>query len=336
MTPETTSPWRLCVAPMMACTDTFCRRFHRLLAPSARLYTEMVTAQALAHGDREHLLAFDASEHPVALQLGGSDPRLLADAARYGEDAGYDEINLNVGCPSDRVQSGQFGACLMLEPELVAECVTAMRGAVDLPVTVKTRIGVDEHDDYAFLERFAGAVLAAGTDALIVHARIAWLEGLSPKENREVPPLRYERVRRLKREHPEAVVVANGGIRSVDEAMTLLEDCDGVMLGRAAYHSPWILAELESALTGRAPPDPESVVDRMADHARGHLEEGGKLSHVTRHMLGLFQGRPGARRWRRILSEGAHRADADERLLNRALAERAASSKRQAASRRSA
>lgn len=312
--------WRFCVAPMMAWTDTFCRRFHRLLAPSARLYTEMVTAQALVHGDRGHLLAFDAIEHPVALQLGGSDPGLLAEAAGHGEAAGYDEINLNVGCPSDRVQSGQFGACLMLEPDRVADCVGAMRKAVDIPVTVKSRIGVDEHDDYPFLEHFASAVLQAGADALIVHARIAWLEGLSPRENREVPPLRYERVRRLKRDHPEAVVVANGGIRSVAEARALLNDCDGVMLGRAAYHSPWILTELESALTGRTPPDAEDVVDRMAEHARQHLAAGGRLPHVTRHMLGLFQGRPGARRWRRILSEGAHRPDADERLLGRALA----------------
>lgn len=312
--------WRFCVAPMMAWTDTFCRRFHRLLAPSARLYTEMITAQALVHGDRDHLLAFDASEHPVALQLGGSDPGLLAEAARHGAAAGYDEINLNVGCPSDRVQSGQFGACLMLQPDLVAECVAAMREAVELPVTVKSRIGVDEHDDYPFLRRFADAVLAAGAGALIIHARIAWLEGLSPKENREVPPLRYERVRRLKADHPEAVIVANGGIRSVDEATELLKTCDGIMLGRVAYHSPWILAELESALTGRAPPDPVAVVDRMAAHARDHLAAGGRLPHVTRHMLGLFQGRPGARRWRRILSEGAHRKDADERLLRQALA----------------
>lgn len=320
MTRGNPQDWRFCVAPMMAWTDSFCRRFHRLLAPSARLYTEMLTAQAVINGQRDHLLAFDPSEHPVALQLGGADPDDLAAAARHGEAAGFDEINLNVGCPSDRVQSGRFGACLMLEPERVAECVAAMRGAVAVPVTVKTRIGVDEHDDYPFLDRFAGAVLAAGADALIVHARIAWLEGLSPKENREVPPLRYERVRRLKRDYPEAVIVANGGIRSVSEAMERLDDCDGVMLGRAAYHSPWILAELESALTGRTPPDAEAVVERMAEHARGHLVSGGRLPHVTRHMLGLFQGRPGARRWRRILSEGAHRPDADERLLGRALA----------------
>lgn len=317
--PDTSQDWRLCVAPMMACTDTHCRRFHRLLAPRARLYTEMLTARALIRGDAYGLLAFHPSEHPVALQLGGSDPEELARAAQLGAAAGYDEINLNVGCPSDRVQSGRFGACLMLEPECVAACVAAMREAVDVPVTVKTRIGVDRNDHYGFLREFAGKVIEAGCDALMVHARIAWLEGLSPKQNREVPPLRYGHVHRLKREFPGTPVIVNGGIASVGAALEQLAFCDGVMLGRAAYHTPWLLAELHSELSGEPLPDPAEVVDCLAGQVREHLEVGGRVAHVTRHALGLFQGRPGARRWRRILSEGAHRAEADEGLLHRAL-----------------
>jgi len=291
-----------------------------MLAPGARLYTEMLTAKALIHGDAEGLLAFDASEHPVALQLGGSEPEELARAARLGARAGYDEINLNVGCPSDRVQSGRFGACLMLEPGRVAACVSAMREAVRIPVTVKTRIGVDENDHYGFLRDFAGGVIEAGCDALMVHARIAWLEGLSPKQNREVPPLRYEHVHRLKRDFPDTPIIANGGITSVADALAQLDSCDGVMLGRAAYHTPWLLAELHSELSGDPLPEASRVVERLAELVRAQLAQGGRVAHVTRHALGLFQGRPGARRWRRILSEGAHRSDADEALLHRAFA----------------
>lgn len=317
--PPRKAAWQVCVAPMMQCTDTWCRRFHRLLAPSARLYTEMLTADAVLRGDARRLLAFHPSEHPVALQLGGSDPETLARAAALGAEAGYDEINLNVGCPSDRVQSGRFGACLMLEPERVRDCVAAMRSAVSVPVTVKTRIGVDEHDDYGFLERFVARMSEGGCEVVLIHARKAWLSGLSPKQNREVPPLHYERVRRVKADFPHLTVVANGGITDVPGALSLLADCDGVMLGRAAYHDPWLLARLESELTARIHGDRETVVRAMVPHLREHLRRDGRAAQVTRHMLGLFQGLPGARRWRRHLSEHAHRPDADETVLLDAL-----------------
>ena len=300
-------PWRLCVAPMMDWTDRHCRFFHRLLSPNARLYTEMVTAPAVLHGDRERLLGFDPSEHPVALQLGGSEPHELAAAARVGESQGYEEINLNVGCPSDRVQSGRFGACLMREPALVADCIAAMRAAVSVPVTVKCRLGVDEQDEYEDLERFVETVRATGCRVFVVHARKAWLEGLSPKENREIPPLNYARVYRLKREFPELTIVINGGIASVADVHEHLEHVDGVMLGRVAYHDPWLIAD---PANGR-----EAVVRRMAGYARRHLP----LRQVTRHMLGLYHGMPRARLWRRMLSDSARLARNRPELLLEAL-----------------
>jgi len=315
---------RLSVAPMMDWTDRHCRHFHRLLAPQARLYTEMVTAPAVIHGDRERLLGFDPSEHPVVLQLGGSEPGELAQAARIGEQFGYDEINLNVGCPSDRVQSGRFGACLMREPALVAECFAAMRDAVSIPVTIKCRLGVDDQCETAALREFVEVVHAAGCAVFVVHARKAWLAGLSPKENRDVPPLNYARVYALKREMPGLTIVINGGIDRVEDVLAHLQHVDGVMLGRTAYHEPYRLAELEHALHGIALPRREDVIGRMRGYVEAHLAAGGRLQHISRHLLGLFQGLPGARAWRRTLSEQAHRADADWRVIERALAARAA------------
>jgi len=309
----------LSVAPMMDWTDRHCRYFHRLLAPQALLYTEMVTTGAVVHGDRERLLGFDEAEHPVALQLGGSDPGELAQAARIGADFGYDEINLNVGCPSDRVQKGRFGACLMKEPELVRDCLAAMRESVDVPVTVKTRIGVDDLDGESFLQAFVAKVTESGIDTVIVHARKAWLSGLSPKENREVPPLFHERVHALKLLHPELTVVINGGITEVNAAIGQLEHVDGVMLGRAAYQNPWILAELSQHLGWPAAGSREAVVEAMVEYARGHIERGGRLNHVARHMLGLFHGQPGARHWRRHLSQNMHLEGAGPELLLEAM-----------------
>ena len=309
----------ICVAPMMDWTDRHCRYFHRLLSPHARLYTEMVTSPALIHGDRERLLGFDAAEHPLALQLGGSDPRELAEAARIGEQFGYDEINLNVGCPSDRVQSGRFGACLMREPELVAECFAAMRDAVSIPVTIKCRLGVDAQDEVADLQHFIETVAARGCTVFVVHARKAWLKGLSPKENRDVPPLNYQRVYQLKREFAQLTIIINGGIDKLVDVETHLEHTDGVMLGRTAYHDPYRLAELEHRLYGTSLPSRESVLDRMRPYIGAHLASGGKLQHISRHLLGLFQGLPGARSWRRHLSENAHRADAGIDVVDAAL-----------------
>jgi tRNA-dihydrouridine synthase A len=308
---------------MMDWTDRHCRFFHRQLTRHALLYTEMVVADAVIHGDRARLLGFDAAEHPIALQLGGSDPAKLAEAARIGEGFGYGEINLNVGCPSDRVQSGTFGACLMRTPELVADCVAAMKAAVAVPVTVKCRIGVDEQDPEPALDTLAAGVFAAGADALWVHARKAWLQGLSPKENRDIPPLDYGRVHRLKEAWPDRFVGINGGIGSLAAAREQLDNVDGVMLGRAAYQTPGILAEADSLIYG-APAtafDAEALIDIMADYAGRHMAQGGRLGQVTRHMLGLFQGRPGARRWRQILSSEAVRPGAGPEILSRALAE---------------
>ena len=301
---------------MMDWTDRHCRFFHRLLAPSAWLYTEMVTTGAVIHGDRERLLGFDPRESPVALQLGGSEPEELAQAARIGADFGYDEINLNVGCPSDRVQKGRFGACLMTEPERVRDGLAAMRAAVEVPVTIKTRIGVDEHDSEAFLHRFVGIIAESGIDTIIVHARKAWLSGLSPKQNREVPALDYARVLRLKPRFSHLRIVLNGGIITKVDALAHLNDFDGVMLGRAAYQTPWLLAELQGELApGTAPLAREHVVEAMVGYVREHIGRGGKLQHVARHMLGLFHGQPGARGWRQKLSQNMHRSGADERLL---------------------
>lgn len=306
---------------MMDWTDRHCRFFHRLLATRALLYTEMVVADAAIHGDRDRLLGFSDAEQPVALQLGGSEPEKLAKAARIGADFGYREINLNVGCPSDRVQSGTFGACLMKSPALVADCVAAMKAAVAVPVTVKCRIGVDDQDPEEALDTIAADVFAAGADALWVHARKAWLQGLSPKENRDIPPLDYDRVYRLKRANPDRFIGVNGGIATVDETLAHLAHVDGVMLGRAAYHDPMVLAAADRAVFGEAGEvDIAGVIDAMCDYADGHIAAGGRLSHVTRHMIGLFQGRPGARRWRQTLSSEATAPGAGSEVLRKAYA----------------
>jgi len=307
---------------MMDWTDRHCRFFHRQLTARALLYTEMVTAQAVRHGDRVRLLGFDPREAPVALQLGGSDPALLADAARWGEDFGYAEINLNVGCPSDRVQEGRFGACLMAEPALVAACVAAMRAAVRVPVTVKCRIGIDDQDSEAALDRFVSTVAAAGCKTFIVHARKAWLKGLSPKENREIPPLDYDRVYRLKSFHHGLNIIINGGISSNDSVIKHLEVVDGVMLGRAAYQQPWPLASIDAEVFGIAPQvrTRSEAVARMKPYIAEELARGTWLSRITRHMLGLYHGEPGGRLWRRILSEGSHREGAGLGVIDRALA----------------
>ncbi|TAM92342.1 MAG: tRNA dihydrouridine(20/20a) synthase DusA [Rhodanobacteraceae bacterium] len=311
--------WRLCVAPMMDWTDTHCRYFHRLLSPHARLYTEMVTAAALLHGDRARLLAHNPEEHPLALQLGGSDPDELAKAAHWGAAAGYDEINLNVGCPSDRVQSGRFGACLMREPLLVADCMRAMRETVVVPVTVKCRIGVDDQDDDADLFAFASCVVDAGVRVLIVHARKAWLQGLSPRENREVPPLDYARVYRLKREFPGLTVVINGGIDGLPAVREHLRHVDGVMLGRLAYHDPYALARIDAALSGEAAPPRETALLRMRAYVETQRENGVRLAAMTRHVLGLYHGEPGGKAFRRVLSERAQAADAGWEAIEAAL-----------------
>jgi tRNA-dihydrouridine synthase A len=318
--PSNDSTFGVCVAPMMDWTDRHCRYFHRLLSPRARLYTEMVTSAALVRGRQLRLLEHSQQEHPVALQLGGSDPQELTQAARLGAEAGYDEINLNVGCPSDRVQSGRFGACLMREPALVGDCVKAMRDAVTVPVTVKCRIGVDDQDDYAGLQHFTETMLEAGVAVLVVHARKAWLQGLSPKENREVPPLDYERVYRLKREFPELVIVINGGIGSVADVRAHLAQVDGVMLGRAAYHDPYLLAQVEHALHGEPLPSRDQVLRHLQSYVEAELARGTALKHISRHLLGLYQGEPGARAFRRTLSEGAHLPGAGWALIEQALA----------------
>jgi tRNA-dihydrouridine synthase A len=311
---------RFCIAPMMEWTDRHCRVLHRLLTRHARLYTEMVTADAVTHGDRDRLIGFSPVEHPVALQLGGSEPAKLAAAARIGEEFGYDEINLNVGCPSDRVQSGRFGACLMREPALVADCVAAMRGAVRIPVTVKCRIGVDDQDPADALQALIDACAGAGVRTFAVHARKAWLQGLSPKENREVPPLDYDIVYRLKAARPGLTIVVNGGITSLDEAETHLGHVDGVMLGRAAYHAPAILAEVDARFLGGARVDIDDAVDAYLDYVGARLKEGVPLNAMTKHMLGLFHGQPGARAFRRHLSENATRPGANVQTLRDALA----------------
>lgn len=302
---------------MMDWTDRHDRFFLRQISRHTRLYSEMVTTAALIHGDRDRLLRFDPAEHPVALQLGGAEPAELARCARFGEQAGYDEVNLNVGCPSDRVQSGAFGACLMAQPALVAGCVAAMSDAVSIPVTVKCRIGIDQLDDFDHLLNFVDHVAQGGCDTFIVHARKAWLQGLSPKENREVPPLCYERVYRLKQERPRLRIVINGGIQDLTQAQAHLERVDGVMIGRAAYHNPYLLAEADRLLFAdeHAIPSRHQVLERLVPHVEAELAAGTPLYRMARHLLGLFQGRPGARRWRRMLSEQGPLAGADSRLL---------------------
>lgn len=313
---------RLNVAPMLDWTDRHCRFFHRQLTRRTLLYTEMITTGALLFGDAPGHLRYNEAEHPVALQLGGSDPAALARCAKLAQQHGYDEINLNVGCPSDRVQNGAFGACLMATPRLVADCMKAMRDAVPTPVTIKHRIGIDEMDSYDALTRFMGTVAESGCQTFIIHARKAWLQGLNPKQNREIPPLDYETIYRLKQEFPDLEIIINGGIETLDEAETHLARVDGVMIGRAAYHNPWMLADADRRLFGAENPvkSRAEAVEAMIPYLEAYLrEDGGKASHVTRHMLGLFNGRPGARKWRRSLSENAVRPDANAGLLGEAL-----------------
>ncbi|WP_299295614.1 tRNA dihydrouridine(20/20a) synthase DusA [uncultured Tateyamaria sp.] len=313
---------RLSVAPMMDWTDRHCRYLHRLLSGRALLYTEMVTAPALVRGGALHLLDHDTAEHPVALQLGGSNPKELAQAARLGADAGYDEINLNCGCPSDRVQSGTFGAVLMREPARVAQCVRAMRDAVDVPVTVKCRIGVDEQDPETVLPEFLAQIVAAGCERVTIHARKAWLKGLSPKENRDIPPLDYDLVMRMKGLFPNLHISINGGIASLTQAQEMLDaGLDGVMIGRAAYHQPAdILCSADRLIFGAGTDTTaEAAVMSMLPYIEAHLQGGGRLHQITRHMLGLFAGRPGARGWRRVLSEGATLPDAGPALVETAM-----------------
>jgi tRNA-dihydrouridine synthase A len=313
---------RFCVAPMMEWTDRHCRFFHRLLTRRALIYTEMVTTGAVLHGDRARLLGFDSAEHPVALQLGGCDPSALAQSARIGEDFGYDEINLNVGCPSDRVQEGRFGACLMAEPAVVAECVTAMKSAVEIPVTVKCRIGIDEQDPEEALFGFTDAVKAAGVDALIVHARKAWLKGLSPRENRDVPPLDYALVRRLKAGHPDLEIILNGGITTLEQAQTELGMLDGVMMGRAAYQEPWRLLDVDPRIYGVPAPFTSSREAALAliPYIERELSKGVKVHAITRHVLGLFRAVPGARAFRRHLATEAVKPGASAAVMADALA----------------
>jgi tRNA-dihydrouridine synthase A len=300
------------VAPMMDWTDRHCRVFHRVLTRHALLYTEMVTAPAILRGDRDRLLGFDPVEQPVALQIGGSDPAQLAEAARLGEQFGYREINLNVGCPSDRVQEGRFGACLMAEPDLVARCVSAMQRAVRIPVTVKCRLGIDDQDTEQSLDDFVSRMAGAGCETVIVHARKAWLKGLSPKENRDIPPLDYDRVHRLKAAFPHVRIILNGGLARLADDMAHLGDLDGLMYGRAAYHTPWLLASIDDAFGGEAAPvlSREEAVLAMQPYIEQQLSRGVPLHRITRHMLGLFHGMPGGRLWRQVLSEKAHRPGA--------------------------
>lgn len=295
------------IAPMLDWTDKHYRYFARLMSSQLLLYTEMVTTGAIIHGKGDYL-AYNEEEHPLALQLGGSNPTDLATCAKLAAERGYDEINFNVGCPSDRVQNGRFGACLMAEPALVAECVAAMRDVVDIPVTVKTRIGIDEQDSYEFLTEFVDTVEQAGCEVLIIHARKAWLNGLSPKENREIPPLDYPRVYQLKQDFPQLNISINGGVKTLAECQTHLQHLDGVMVGREAYQNPYLLAEVDSQLCGLTTPvlSRDDVLQNMIPYIEKHLASGGKLNHITRHMTGLYQGQPGSRAWRRYLSENGH------------------------------
>jgi tRNA-dihydrouridine synthase A len=310
------------IAPMMDWTDRHCRFFHRGLSRHALLYTEMLTAEAILHGDRDRLLGFVAAEQPVVLQLGGSDPAKLGEAARIGADYGYAEINLNVGCPSDRVQEGRFGACLMAEPDLVASCVSAMAGAVSVPVTVKCRIGIDEQDAESDFRHFIDTVATSGCRVFVVHARKAWLKGLSPKENREIPPLDYARVYRLKAERPDLTIILNGGITTLDDCEQHLRHADGVMLGRAAYHDPYLLADADRRLFGAAEPPVtrRAALERLIPAIETHIAAGGRLNGITRHVLGLYHARPRGRLFRRILSEEAHKPGAGVAVLLKAIA----------------
>ncbi|MDH4274010.1 MAG: tRNA dihydrouridine(20/20a) synthase DusA [Gammaproteobacteria bacterium] len=312
---------RLCIAPMMDYTDRHARYLLRLLSKHIRLYTEMITAGAVCRGDREFLLSFDPQEHPVALQLGGNDPKALADAAQIGESFGYDEINLNIGCPSDRVQSARFGACLMAEPTLIAECVAAIRAKVAVPVTIKTRLGIDHHDSYEFLTNFVSTVHTAGCHTFIIHARKAWLQGLSPRENREIPPLDYTRVYRLKQDFPHLTIVINGGITQLAQASEHLNHCDGVMIGRAAFDNPYLLAHADQLLYGQQEviSTRHEIVKNYIPYIESQLAQGVPLARLTRHLLGLFHSVKGGRAWRRALSENAHRQTAGIDIVQAAL-----------------
>ncbi|MEZ8106808.1 tRNA dihydrouridine(20/20a) synthase DusA [Vibrio cortegadensis] len=313
---------RLSVAPMLDWTDRHCRYFHRLLSQQTLLYTEMVTTGAIIHGKGD-FLAYSEQEHPIALQLGGSNAADLATCAKLAQERGYDEVNLNVGCPSDRVQNGRFGACLMAEPQLVADCVAAMKDVVDIPVTVKTRIGIDDHDSYEFLTDFISTVSEkGGCEQFTIHARKAWLSGLSPKENREIPPLDYERAYQLKRDFPHLVLALNGGIKTLAESKEHLQHLDGVMIGREAYQSPYILAEVDQQIFGLDQPVKKrtQVVEEMLPYIEKELAAGASLGHITRHMLGLFQSMPGARQWRRYISENAHKKGSGIEVVEAALA----------------
>ncbi len=312
LTPQS---YRFTVAPMMDWSDRHCRYLWRLISKNTLLYTEMVTTGAVIHGDRERFLGFNAEEHPVALQLGGSDPKALAQCAKLAEDWGYDEVNLNCGCPSDRVQQGMIGACLMAHPQLVADCIAAMRDAVNIPITVKHRIGLDKVEDFGFLENFVHTIAATGCDTFIVHARNAWLDGLSPKDNREIPPLRYDWVHRLKAENPQLTIVLNGGLKDLDTCADQLQFLDGVMVGREAYHNPYLLAEVDQrfyAGQGERFPAPSrnEIFEHYIEYCKMQLANGCKLHHVSRHILGLFQGQRGARGFRRYISENAFKPDA--------------------------
>ncbi|MGJ3231279.1 MAG: tRNA dihydrouridine(20/20a) synthase DusA [Oceanicaulis sp.] len=322
MTCAQTLDRRFSVAPMMDWTDRHCRAFHRVLTRRALLYTEMAVDQAVIRGDAARLIGFDPAEHPVAIQLGGSEPDDLAHASKIAEGFGYAEVNLNVGCPSDRVQSGRFGACLMREPELVRDCLTAMREAVGIPVTVKHRLGVDDQDPETTLFDFVDTVAASGVTSFTVHARKAWLKGLSPKENRDVPPLDYALVKRLKAERPDLEIILNGGLADLDHALEAGLGLDGVMLGRAAYHTPWILSEVDSRVFGAPDPvaDPADAIIAYRPYVEHELANGVKLHAITRHVLGLFAGRPGARKFRQILSDKANRPGAGWEVVEEALA----------------
>ncbi|WP_420431646.1 tRNA dihydrouridine(20/20a) synthase DusA [Hyphobacterium sp.] len=322
MTAELLPDRRFSVAPMMDWTDRHCRAFHRVLTRRALLYTEMATSAAVTHGDVDRLIGFDMAEQPVALQLGGSDPDELATAARIGAELGYCEVNLNAGCPSDRVQSGRFGACLMREPELVADCLQAMQEAVDVPVTLKCRIGVDDQDPATALPKLLEAVRACGIRTVIVHARKAWLKGLSPKENRTVPPLNYPLVQQMKADFPDLELILNGGIETLADGLAAQQELDGIMVGRAAYHTPWMLAAVDSAVFGAADPvsTPHDAVAAYRPYIAAQLARGVRLHSITRHMLGLFHGQRGARQWRRTLSELAVKDGAGLDVLDAALA----------------
>ena len=310
------------MAPMLDWTDRHCRYFHRLLTKQAVLYTEMVTTGALLHGDSERHLRFNQEEHPVALQLGGSDPQDMAECARLAEQYGYDEVNINVGCPSERVQRGAFGACLMAEPDLIAECVTAMQAAVNIPITVKNRIGIDDQDDYGGLHQFISTVSQAGCQTFIIHARKAWLKGLSPKENRDIPPLRYELVYQIKQEFPALEIIINGGITTLEQCQQHLQHVDGVMVGREAYHNPWLLAQVDPLIYGTDAPflDRKAAFEAFLDYVQAQQAAGVALNHMSRHILGLFQGMPGARAFRRLISENAHKQSAGIALLRESAA----------------